>query len=117
MVIYLAGLQSIPEDIYEAAAIDGSEGVRQHIDITIPLMRPYLALVAVISAISATKVFEEVYIMTGGGPLNSSKTIVYYLYEQAFSNLQLTYACTIGLVLFLIILGLSYLQIGITREH
>ena len=117
MVIYLAGLQSIPGDIYEAAAIDGSEGVRQHIDITIPLMRPYLALVAVISAISATKVFEEVYIMTGGGPLNSSKTIVYYLYEQAFSNLQLTYACTIGLVLFLIILGLSYLQIGITRER
>ncbi|MEY3255976.1 MAG: hypothetical protein RLZZ29_1111, partial [Cyanobacteriota bacterium] len=79
MVIYLAGLQSIPEDIYEAAAIDGSEGISQHIDITIPLMRPYLALVAVISAISATKVFEEVYIMTGGGPLNSSKTIVYYL--------------------------------------
>lgn len=117
MVIYLAGLQSIPEDIYEAAAIDGSEGIRQHIDITIPLMRPYLALVAVISAISATKVFEEVYIMTGGGPLNSSKTIVYYLYEQAFSNLQLTYACTIGLVLFLIILGLSYLQMGITRER
>lgn len=117
MVIYLAGLQSIPEDIYEAAAIDGSEGIRQHIDITIPLMRPYLALVAVISAISATKVFEEVYIMTGGGPINSSKTIVYYLYEQAFSNLQLTYACTIGLVLFLIILGLSYLQIGITRER
>ncbi|MCZ2202943.1 sugar ABC transporter permease [Cylindrospermopsis raciborskii] len=117
MVIYLAGLQSIPEDIYEAAAIDGSEGIRQHIDITIPLMRPYLALVAVVSAISATKVFEEVYIMTGGGPLNSSKTIVYYLYEQAFSNLQLTYACTIGLVLFLMILGLSYLQIGITRER
>ncbi|EFA69706.1 carbohydrate ABC transporter permease [Cylindrospermopsis raciborskii] len=117
MVIYLAGLQSIPEDIYEAAAIDGSEGIRQHIDITIPLMRPYLALVAVISAISATKVFEEVYIMTGGGPINSSKTIVYYLYEQAFSNLKLTYACTIGLVLFLIILGLSYLQMGITRER
>ncbi|OSO94578.1 lactose ABC transporter permease [Cylindrospermopsis raciborskii CENA303] len=117
MVIYLAGLQSIPEDIYEAAAIDGSEGISQHIDITIPLMRPYLALVAVISAISATKVFEEVYIMTGGGPLNSSKTIVYYLYEQAFSNLQLTYACTIGLVLFLIILGLSYLQIVITQER
>ncbi|PNK06827.1 lactose ABC transporter permease [Cylindrospermopsis raciborskii S07] len=117
MVIYLAGLQSIPEDIYEAAAIDGSEGIRQHIDITIPLMRPYLALVAVISAISATKVFEEVYIMTGGGPINSSKTIVYYLYEQAFSNLKLTYACTIGLVLFLIILGLSYLQMEITRER
>lgn len=66
MVIYLAGLQAIPADIYEAAAIDGSDGIRRHWDITIPLMQPYLALVAVISAISATKVFEEVYIMTQG---------------------------------------------------
>lgn len=116
MVIYLAGLQSIPSDVYEAAAIDGSDGIRKHLDITIPLMRPYLALVAVISAISATKVFEEVYVMTGGGPLNSSKTIVYYLYEQAFSNLELSYACTIGLVLFLIMLGLSVLRLAINQE-
>lgn len=113
MVIYLAGLQAIPGDIYEAAAIDGSDGVRKHWDITLPLMRPYLALVAVISAISASKVFEEVYIMTQGGPLNSSKTIVYYLYEQAFSNLEISYGCTIGLVLFLIILGLSTLRLMI----
>lgn len=116
MVIYLAGLQSIPADIYEAAAIDGSDGMRKHLDITIPLMQPYLALVAVISAISATKVFEEVYVMTGGGPLNSSKTIVYYLYEQAFINLEFSYACTIGLVLFLIILGLSILRLVINQQ-
>jgi putative chitobiose transport system permease protein len=115
MVIYLAGLQSIPGDIYEAAAIDGSDGIRKHWDITIPLMKPYLALVAVISAISATKVFEEVYIMTQGGPLNSSKTIVYYLYEQAFNNLEISYACTIGLVLFLIILALSILRLSLNR--
>ncbi|BAB72695.1 carbohydrate ABC transporter permease [Anabaena sp. FACHB-709] len=114
MVIYLAGLQSIPADVYEAAAIDGSDGISKHWDITIPLMKPYLALVAVISAISATKVFEEVYIMTQGGPLNSSKTIVYYLYEQAFSNLEISYACTIGLVLFLIILALSVLRLVIS---
>jgi putative chitobiose transport system permease protein len=111
MVIYLAGLQSIPADIYEAAAIDGSDGISKHWDITLPLMRPYLALVGVISAISATKVFEEVYIMTQGGPRNSSKTIVYYLYEQAFKNLEISYACTIGLVLFLIILLLSILRL------
>jgi putative chitobiose transport system permease protein len=116
MVIYLAGLQSIPADVYEAAAIDGSDGIRKHLDITIPLMKPYLALVGVISAISATKVFEEVYIMTQGGPLNRSKTIVYYLYEQAFSNLEISYACTIGLVLFLIILGLSVLRLVINQE-
>jgi putative chitobiose transport system permease protein len=119
MVIYLAGLQSIPVDLYEAAAIDGSDGWRKHFDITIPLMRPYLFLVAVISAISATKVFEEIYIMTKGGPLNSSKTIVYYLYEQAIDNQEMTYACTIGLVLFLLILGLSIvnLMLGNLRQQ
>jgi putative chitobiose transport system permease protein len=116
MVIYLAGLQSIPGDVYEAASIDGSDGFRKHWDITVPLMRPYLTLVAVISAISATKVFEEVYIMTQGGPLNSSKTIVYYLYEQAFNNLDISYACTIGLVLFLIILVLSTLRLFADRQ-
>ncbi|PIG90711.1 sugar ABC transporter permease [Gloeocapsopsis sp. IPPAS B-1203] len=117
MVIYLAGLQAIPADLYEAAAIDGSDGIRKHWDITVPLMRPYLVLVAVISAISATKVFEEVYIMTQGGPRNSSKTIVYYLYEQAFRNLEMSYACTIGLVLFLGILVLSILNLKLTNQR
>jgi putative chitobiose transport system permease protein len=111
MVIYLAGLQAIPADLYEAAAIDGSDGPRKHLDITVPLMKPYVFLVAVISAISATKVFEEVYIMTQGGPRNSSKTVVYYLYEQAFQDLEMSYACTIGLALFLLILGLSILNL------
>jgi putative chitobiose transport system permease protein len=116
MVIYLAGLQSIPADLYEAAAIDGSDGWQKHWDITIPLMKPYLFLVAVISAISATKVFEEVYIMTQGGPRNSSKTIVYYVYEQAFQDLEMSYACAVGLVLFLIILTLSVLRLTLNRQ-
>lgn len=116
MVIYLAGLQTIPGDLYEAAAIDGSEGWKRHWDITIPLMRPYLFLVMVISAISATKVFEEVYIMTQGGPLNSSKTLVYYVYEQAFQQLEMSYACTVGLALFLVILILSILRIALNRS-
>lgn len=116
MVIYLAGLQAIPADLYEAAAIDGSEGWQKHWDITVPLMKPYLLLVSVISAISATKVFEEVYIMTQGGPRNSSKTIVYYVYERAFQDLEMSYACTIGLVLFLLILSLSIVRLGISRQ-
>lgn len=115
MVIYLAGLQSIPEELYEAGAIDGSDGIRKHWDITVPLMQPYLLLVAVISAISATKVFEEIFIMTKGGPLNSSKTIVYYVYDQAFGELQISYACTIGLVMFLIILVLSIVRLAVQR--
>ncbi len=115
MVIYLAGLQTIPADLYEAAAIDGSDGWRRHWDITLPLMRPYLFLVMVISAISATKVFEEVFIMTQGGPLNSSKTLVYYVYEKAFQELELSYACTVGLALFLVILLLSLLRLSLDR--
>ena len=116
MVIYLAGLQSISPELYEAAAIDGSDSWKKHIDITLPLMRPYLFLVAVISAISATKVFEEIFIMTQGGPRNSSKTVVYYLYERAFQDLDISYACTIGLVLFLGILGLSIINLKLTVE-
>ncbi|GAB4239502.1 MAG: sugar ABC transporter permease [Stanieria sp.] len=117
MVIYLAGLQAIAPELYEAAAIDGSDNWRKHWDITLPLMRPYLLLVAVISAISATKVFEEIYIMTQGGPRNSSKTVVYYLYERAFQDLDISYACTIGLVLFLGILGLSILNLRFSSQN
>lgn len=116
MVIYLAGLQSISPELYEAAAIDGSDGWIKHWDITFPLMRPYLFLVAVISAISATKVFEEVYIMTQGGPRNSSKTVVYYVYERAFQDLEINYACTIGLILFLVILVLSIFNLKFSNS-
>ena len=117
MVIYLAGLQSISAELYEAAAIDGSDGWRKHWDITFPLMTPYIFLVAVISAISATKVFEEIYVMTQGGPRNSSKTVVYYLYERAFQDLDINYACTIGLVLFFSILGLSIINLYLSGNR
>ncbi len=118
MTIYLAGLQSIPADLYEAAAIDGSDRFTKHWDITIPLMRPYMLLVAVISAIAATKIFEEVYVMTQGGPRNSSKTVVYYLYQQGFgsTNPDLSYACTIGLMLFLLIFILSLLNLKFSQQ-
>jgi putative chitobiose transport system permease protein len=110
MVIFLAGLQGIAPELYEAAALDGSEGWRRHLDITLPLLRPYLTLVAVISAIAATKVFEEVFLMTQGGPADSTRTIVYYVYDQAFAELEISYACTVGLALFLAVLLLSLVR-------
>ena len=107
MTIYLAGLQSIPPSIYEAAAIDGSEGWEQHWSITLPLMRPYLFLVGILSAIAAMKVFEEVYVISPeGDPANSTTTLVLYLYQQG-SNLNVGYASAIGVVLFAVVLGLS----------
>ena len=116
MVIFLAGLQGIPKELYEAAELDGSEGWRKHLDITLPLLRPYLTLVAVISAIAATKVFEEVYLMTQGGPADATKTLVYYVYDQAFSELEISYACTVGLALFLMVLVLSLIRFAFAGE-
>ncbi len=78
MVIYLAGLQAIPRELYEAAVMDGVDGWQKHWDITLPLLRPYILLVTVMASISAMKIFEEVYIMTKGDPANSTKTVVYY---------------------------------------
>ena len=116
MVIFLAGLQGIPKELYEAAELDGSEGWRKHLDITLPLLRPYLTLVAVISAIAATKVFEEVFLMTQGGPADATKTIVYYVYDQAFSELEISYACTVGLALFLMVLVLSLIRFAFAGD-
>jgi putative chitobiose transport system permease protein len=116
MVIFLAGLQGIPGELYEAAELDGSEGWRQHLDITLPLLRPYLTLVAVIAAIAATKVFEEVYLMTQGGPADATRTIVFYVYDQAFAELEISYACTVGLALFVVVLGLSLIRLAVAGD-
>lgn len=116
MVIYLAGLQGISPELYEAASIEGSDGWKKHWDITIPLMKPYIFLVAVISALSATKVFEEIYLLTQGGPRNATKTVVYYLYEKAFKDLDFNYASTMGLVLFTFILLLSIVNLSLSRK-
>ena len=117
MVIFLGGLQGIPIELYEAAELDGSEGWRKHLDITLPLLRPYLTLVAVISAIAATKVFEEVFLMTQGGPADSTRTLVYYVYDQAFAELEISYACTVGLALFLIVLLLTAVRLAFSDER
>lgn len=110
MVIFLAGLQGIPAELYEAAALDGCESWSRHRHVTLPLLMPYVSLVAVISALGATKVFEEVFLMTQGGPADSTRTLVYYVYDQAFGELEISYACTVGLALFLFVLLLSLLR-------
>ena len=117
MVIFLAGLQGIPKELYEAAELDGSDGLRKHIDITLPLLRPYVTLVAVVSSIAATKVFEEVFLMTQGGPADTTRTIVYYVYAQAFAELEISYACTVGLALFLLVLLLTAVRLAFAGDQ
>ena len=117
MVIFLAGLQGIPQELYEAAELDGSEGWRKHLDITLPLMSPYVTLVAVVSSIAATKVFEEVFMMTQGGPADATRTIVYYVYDQAFAELEISYACTLGLALFLLVLLFTMIRLAFAGDR
>jgi putative chitobiose transport system permease protein len=116
MVIYLAGLQSIPRHLYEVAEVEGVSAWQQMIHITIPLLRPSIVVVTVMSSIAAMKVFEEVYVMTQGGPMDSTKTLVYYLYESAFSEFEMGYASAIGVVLFLLTLVFSLINLRFLRE-
>ncbi|HEY9723667.1 MAG TPA: sugar ABC transporter permease, partial [Oscillatoriaceae cyanobacterium] len=111
MMIYLAGLQTIPREIYESSAVEGATPWQQTLRLTVPLMAPSIAFVAIVSSISALKVFTEIYVMTQGGPLDASATTVYYLYEQAFENLHMGYANAVGMVLFVVILIFSMLNL------
>ena len=111
MMIYLASLMSVPQDLYEACDIDGANFLTKHLTVTIPHIMPTIALVSTISTISAMKVFAEIYVMTKGGPLNSTKTIVYYIYERAFENLDLGYASALAVVLLIVVMLFSLINI------
>ncbi len=111
MMIYLASLIGVPKDLYEAADIDGANEFFKHLTVTIPHIMPTIALVVTISSISALKVFTEIYVMTKGGPLNSTKTIVYYIYERAFENLDLSMASCASVVLLAVIFIFSLINI------
>lgn len=111
MMIYLAALMSVPKELYEACEIDGANFLTKHLTVTIPHIMPTIALVTTISSISAMKIFAEIYVMTKGGPLNSTKTIVYYIYEKAFENLDLGYASAMAVILLIIVMIFSLINI------
>lgn len=115
MVIYLAGLQSIPEEMYDAAKVDGASSWQRLLYITIPLLRPTTFFLFVTGIIGAFQIFTEVYIMTNGGPLNRTTTIGYYLYTNAFRELEMGYATAMAFILFAMIFGFTLLQWKFTR--
>ncbi|HEY8598167.1 MAG TPA: sugar ABC transporter permease [Thermomicrobiales bacterium] len=110
LVIVLAGLQGIPEVFYEAARIDGATGWRLFRHITLPLLRPTLAFLLMTQTIGALQVFGPMYVMTKGGPVDSTRSVVYHLYDQAFANFRFGYASSLAVILFLVILVLALLQ-------
>jgi len=116
MVIFLAGLQSIPTDLYEAARVDGATGWRLFRNITFPLLSPTTFFLVITSTIGAMKAFDIVAVMTGGGPMNSSNVYVYYLYQNAFRWFKSGYASAMAVVLFLVILMITLVQVRLSRR-
>ena len=109
-VLFLAGLQTIPESLYEAASIDGANDWQKFLKVTLPQLRPIILFAVVINTINTLQVFPEIFAMTQGGPLGSTTTIVYYLYEIGFHKFQMGNAAAVGYLLFFMILGFSLLQ-------
>lgn len=119
MVIFLAALQNISEDLYDAALIDGCNRWQKHWHVSIPGIRPAIVFVAVISSLSALKVFDEIYILTNatGGVLNSGSTIVFYLWKQAFRLQNVGYASAIAMVLLIITLSFSIINVRLLEQR
>lgn len=110
IVLFLSGLQGIPDELYEAAEIDGAGPVRRFFSITIPSLSATIVLTCIMATINCLQVFTPIQLITEGGPANSSVTIGYYLYRQAFEWINRGYASTLAMALFLIILAITMAQ-------
>lgn len=107
MIIYLAGLQNIPPELYEAATVDGAGFLQKHLKITLPQIAPVTFFVLVNNCIEAFKTFEQVQIMTQGGPVTATTTVVYQIYVRAFNDFRMGYAAAMSVILFLIIFAVT----------
>ncbi|GAB4149224.1 MAG: sugar ABC transporter permease [Cyanobacteria bacterium J069] len=115
LVVFLAGLQTIPQSRYEAAELDGANGWQQFWHITLPGLRPTLVFAGVTTAIFTLRSFEQPYVMTGGGPLNTTNLLVYYIYNEAFAQFDFGYAAAAATLLLLGTLLLVYIQLKFSQ--
>jgi multiple sugar transport system permease protein len=116
LVIFLAGLQGIPENLYEAARVDGASTWHRFRFITLPLLRPTIAFLLITKTIGSLQIFGPMYVMTDGGPIDATRTIVLHLYEQAFDSFKFGYASSIAVILFFIVLFFSIIQVRFLRQ-
>jgi ABC-type sugar transport system permease subunit len=116
MIIFLAGLQSIPYDLYEAGKLDGASNWRLFFSITIPLLRPTILFVVVINTLNALQIFDLPFVLTNGGPVNSTNTMVMYMYDTAFNFLRMGRATAMAVVLFGIIFVITMIQLRLLRD-
>jgi ABC-type sugar transport system permease subunit len=107
MIIILAALKSVPDELLEAAAIDGAGPIRRFFYVTLPTIRGVLSFVAITWFLGALQMFTQAYVMTGGGPVNATRTVVYLMYDEAFTNLNIGAASAMAVMLFLLVVALS----------
>ncbi|HMA41704.1 MAG TPA: sugar ABC transporter permease, partial [Gemmatimonadales bacterium] len=117
MLIFLAGLQTIPGELYEAADLDGAGSWGRFRHVTLPMLGPTMVFVGVVTMIAAFQIFSEPYVMTQGGPLKSTLTLVLYMYEQGFRWWRLGFAAAVAMVLFLLTLAGTLVQLWLRRER
>ena len=117
ILIFLAGLQGIPDDFYDAAKVDGSGPWQRFLGITLPLLQRTTVFVLVLTLISYLQEFTHIQVMTGGGPVHSSETMVLYIYMKAFEDLQMGYASAMSMVLMGIILVVTIVQLRLLRSR
>jgi multiple sugar transport system permease protein len=116
-VLYLAGLQEIPRDLYEASAMDGASPWQQIRRITIPMLGRTTTLVAVLQVIASLKVFDQMYIMTSGGPNFATRSILQYVYDEGFTNFRVGYAAAVSMLFFLVVLLVSAVWFALVRRQ
>jgi multiple sugar transport system permease protein len=116
MMIFLAGLQDIPKDLYDSAQIDGSGSWRRFLHITLPLVSPTTFFVAVVSTINSLQVFSQIYVMTEGGPRWSTTTLGYFVFVSAFEDFRMGYASAIGVVLFVMVMFFTLIQFRLRKS-
>ena len=116
MVLFLAGMQTIPDDLYESATLAGASGWQKFWKITLPLVKPTLLFVLVINTIKSFQVFIEIFVMTKGGPMNATTTLVYLIYENAFENPDMMgYAAAMAFILFFLLMIMSFIQMKVLK--
>ena len=117
VIVLLAGLQGVPQEIYEAARMDGARGLRMFTRITVPMVSPSLFFLLVVDTIAVLQTFTQIHVMTRGGPVDTTRVLVYSIYLDAFQNFQFGFASAQAVVLFVLVLGLTIVQFGVVERR
>lgn len=117
VIVFLAGLQGVPDTYYEAARLDGANRLQQIRNVTLPLLMPTVMFLSIMGFIGAFQVFQSVYMMTGGGPADATRVIIYYLWQTAFERVELGYASAIAVLIFVVVLALTLIQWRFFRDR